>query len=206
MIRHRPSLARDERGATMTEFAIVLPVMLTLVLGGMDIGHRLYMKSVVQGAMQKAGRDSSLETSDATTQAAYDTKVREQIVQLYNTADVSFTRRFYKSFTKASDKTPETFTDSNSNGTCDGPSGGTPGEPFVDTNRNGRWDRDGADEGQGGAKDSVLYTVTVTYPHIVPVADLFGSGDVTISASTILNNQPYSDQTNYGAPLTGNCT
>lgn len=200
-------LTQDERGGTLAEFAIVLPALLTLLLGAFDLGHTLYVKSVAQGAMQKAGRDSSLESANPTTLAALDGLIRSQVQEVAAEANVQFTRRFYKSFDQAAAKQPEPFSDTNGNGRCDPPAGATPGEPFTDVNRNGRWDADGADDGQGGAKDSVVYTATITYPHIVPIGGfLTGSQQVNMTVSTVLNNQPFNDQQQYGTPLTGNCS
>jgi len=92
------------------------------------------------------------------------------------------------------------FTDTNGNGECDA------GEPYEDVNRNNVWDRDGANAGQGGAKDATLYTVTMSYPRFFPVYKLVGGSDTTrISASTVLRNQPYGEQGTYGTPQVRNC-
>ena len=65
---------------------------------------------------------------------------------------------------------------------------------------------DGGDAGQGGAKDITVYSVTVSYPRMFPISTLFGgSPNVNMTASTVLANQPYSEQSTYGAALTGNC-
>ena len=56
----------------------------------------------------------------------------------------------------------------------------------------------------GGARDAVLYTVTVSYPRAFPVMKLLGfSNTVTARARTVLRNQPYGAQ-NKTAPI-GNC-
>ena len=40
-----------------------------------------------------------------------------------------------------------------------------------------------------------LYTMTLTYPRLFPVAGLMGwSNSATISAQTLLKNQPYASQ------------
>jgi Flp pilus assembly pilin Flp len=201
-------LATDERGATLVEFGLIVPILCVMMMGGLDFGHSLYMQAVLQGAVQKASRDSSLE--NATTQAtqdAIDLKVKNQLLLLNKSADVTFGRRFYRSYTKAAAKQAESFTDSNRNGTCDGPVGATPGESYSDDNNNGVWDKDGGDAGQGGARDVVVYTVTISYRRIFPADKLIGgSGTTSISASTILSNQPYGDQSVYAAPTVRACT
>ncbi|MGE4411843.1 MAG: TadE/TadG family type IV pilus assembly protein, partial [Sphingobium sp.] len=60
-------IRRDERAATLIEFAFVAPVLCILLLGAFDVGHTLYMTSVLQGVVQKAARDSGLETSTETS-------------------------------------------------------------------------------------------------------------------------------------------
>lgn len=199
-------LGRDEAGATIVEFAIVAPVMGMVLLGAFDVAHTLYMRGVLQGVVQKTARDSTLEDStDAGVQTTLDDKVKAQVTAIANNAQVTITRRFYRTFSSASAAKAETFTDSTSgiykNGTCDG------GEPYEDANLNGVWDRDGGNAGQGGAKDAVLYTVSVTYPRFFPIYRFIGgSTTTTITGSTVLKNQPYGDQSTYGAPKVRNCT
>lgn len=197
----RASLAGDSRGVTIVEFAIVAPVLLFMLVGMFDIGHTLYVTSVLQGVVQKAGRDSSLENGvNAATQEAVDTIVKSQVMKLNNSAKIDITRRFYKSFDAASAARPEDFTDVNLDHICND------GEPFEDANDNNIWDKDGAADGQGGAKDSVVYSVHVSYPRLFPLDKFMNVPEtVNITARTIMNNQPYGDQSQYGTPKEGKC-
>lgn len=190
-------LATDARGTTIIEFALVSPVMCLLIVGGLDIGHTLYVEAVLQGAVQKASRDATLESGlDSVIQAKLDKYVRDQLESLTSDdATITVNRRYFSSFTDASKNEFEPFTDTNNNGTCDGPQGATPGEPYEDTNNNQRWDREGGNAGQGGAQDAVAYTVTLSYPRFFPLYGfLGGSKTTTLNATTILRNQPYADQ------------
>lgn len=192
-------LRRDTRGATLMEFGIVAPVLCLLLIGAFDLGHTLYVKTVLQGIMQKTARDSALESGLA-NDALIDAKVTQQVQLLSSSAEIDFSRRYYRTFSDAAAAQAEPFTDTNDNGFCDG------GEPFEDQNNNGVFDADGADEGQGGAKDSVLYTVTVSYPRLFPMNTMIGLPDTTIvKGAMILANQPYGDQGTDGAAGTGNC-
>jgi len=194
-------LIDDARGATMVEFAFVAPVMVLTLLGAFDVAHTLYMRSVLQGVVQKVGRDSALEGNDeVSAQTAIDDKVRAQVRALANNATITITRRFYKTFTRAAAAQAETWTDTNANLRCDA------GEPYEDANLNSTWDADGGNAGQGGAKDAVLYTVAVTYNRMFPLYNLVNASKTTrVTAATILKNQPYDEQANYGAPVTRNC-
>ena len=196
LVRNLAHLHRNERGATIIEFAMVSPVMCLLIVGGLDIAHTLYVGAVLQGAVQKASRDATLESGlDATVQARLDQYVRDQVEALANNATITIKRNYFSDFKDAAANQFEPFTDTNNNGTCDGPAGTTPGEPYEDTNNNQRWDRTGGNDGQGGAQDAVAYTVTMSYPRLFPVYGFIGGSDTTsVSATTILRNQPYADQ------------
>ncbi|MDG2535394.1 TadE/TadG family type IV pilus assembly protein [Sphingomonas sp. HITSZ_GF] len=195
MIRRRrlASLARDRRGATVIEFAIVLPVMLVLMMGMMELGYQAYVQSVVTGAVQKAGRDSGIQGA---TPATIDARVLTQVKAVAPSAvfaSGSPTRLSYTSFSAVA---PEPFVDSNGNGTRE------TGECYTDVNGNGQWDADAGRAGQGGANDVTVYTVKITYSRLFPVVKLLGwAGTATLSAATTLMNQPYATQ-NTPSPAT----
>ena len=57
------------------------------------------------------------------------------------------------------------------------------------------WDTDRGVDGMGGARDAVLYTVTVSYPRAFPLMHLIGLPEtVTSRSQTVLRNQPYGSQ------------
>lgn len=203
-VAYRP-LAEDQRGATIVEFAIVAPVLGMLLLGAFDVAHTLYMRAAIQGVVQKAARDLTLESGlVAANQTTLDNKVKAQVKQLANNGTVTITRQYYRTYEHAAASKFEPWTDTNNNGTCDGPQGSTPGEPYEDTNNNNRWDSTGGNLSQGGAKDAVLYTASISYPRFFPMYNLIGGSRTTkVTASTILRNQPYGDQ---AVPTVRNCT
>lgn len=193
MIRH---VAGDRRGNTIIEFAIVAPVMALLVMGLGDMVYQLYAKAILNGEVQKAARDSSLQTGpDAASKLdarviAMVSKIAKAPTQscVANPAAGTWcsTRKSYSNFSNVG---PEPFIDTNGNGIRD------PKECFTDINGNKQWDADPGNSGQGGANDVTLYTVSVTYQRLFPVAGLFGwSNTATISAQTLLKNQPYDEQ------------
>jgi Flp pilus assembly protein TadG len=190
-------LWRDERGVNIIEFALASPLLFMLIMGSMDIARGLYAKSVMEGELQKAARQSSLESGGSVAnQKKLDDNMKAKLKAISAGADVKFERKAYDSY-KRTRLRFEDFTDSNGNGTCD------KDEPFSDQNANGAWDTDAAIAGQGGAKDVVLYTATVEYPRIFPIAPMLGlPSTVKVSASTVLRNQPYDDQ---ATPLIGKC-
>lgn len=197
---HRKSLCAHQGGAALTEFALIIPVLLMLLMGAFDAGHRLYARSILQGAVQKAARDTGLEGGTLTTrQATIDTKVRSQLLKIHRSATITIDRRAYRDFANAAAPS-ETFTDTDSDGVCAG------GEPFDDINRNGVRDTDIGIAGQGGAEDAVVYTVRMQYDSVTPVSGLIGINDqVDMTARTVLRNQPYNEQSEALPPLLGNC-
>lgn len=186
----RLPLYRDERGATLVEFAAVLPIFSVMLLGGLDIAYQQYAQSVLDGEVAKAGRDSALESGSLNTrQTSIDTKVREAVQSISRDATVTFTRKSFSSYSRVASP-GEPFIDGNSNGVCDN------GETYEDSNRDGDRDAtDGSTAGFSGAKDAIVYTATASYPRIFPMASLVGwNSDVTITSSTVLKIQPFTTQ------------
>ena len=178
-------LRRDRRGATIIEFAIVAPVMMLLMMGLGDLLYQVYAQSVLNGAVQKAARDSGIEGGAANI-STIDGTVQTIARQIAPAATFVPMRKSYDSFAEVA---PEPFTDTNGNGVRNA------GECFTDMNGNGSWDADPGSTGQGGASAVTLYTMTMTYPRLFPVAGLFGwPATQTISATTLLKNQPYATQ------------
>ena len=49
-------LRRDTRGSTIVEFAIIAPSFMILLMGVFDLGQAVYLRAVMNGAMQEAAR------------------------------------------------------------------------------------------------------------------------------------------------------
>ncbi len=189
-------LACETRGAAALEFALVAPALLLTIMGIFDLCYNIYTATMVQGAIQHAARDSTIEGADRRL-SQIDATVSRAVHHVVPRATIAISRRAYADFTDVS--RPEDFTDTDGNGLCDN------GEPFEDANRNGTWDDDRGTAGSGGARDAVLYTVNVTYARGFPMASLIGLPDtVTTAAATVLRNQPYKLQDN--KPAVGACT
>ena len=186
----------DQRGATAVEFALVAPVLLMMVFGIFDIGHNMYTTSMLQGSIQQAARRATIEGAD---EATADALVTQAVHSISPYAELEFSRTAYTNFSDVS--RPEDFTDMDSDGTCNN------GEAFEDTNGNGTWDTDRGVDGQGSARDAVLYRVTTTYRRLFPVAQFIPgqTEDITLETQTVLRNQPFSMQAVNAAPVLGNC-
>jgi Flp pilus assembly protein TadG len=181
-------------GAAAVEFALIAPMLITVIMGLFDVGFTLYTNVTLQGAVQQAARKSTVSTAISTS-SLMDNAVRKQVMLVVPNAQVTFNRKSYANFSNV--ETAEDFTDVNKNGTCNS------GEPFEDANGNGIWDQDRGSSGLGGARDAVLYTVTVTYKRPFPMAKLIGlPQNVTSVAKTVLRNQPYDAQKSVAKPGT----
>lgn len=196
-VRHLASrIARDESGVTIVEFALISPALLLTVMGIFELGYEIYAQTMLQGSIQDAARASTIEGAGNTV-ASIDAIVTEAVHGVVPDAAIAFNRKSYSNFSDVG--LPEDYTDSNGNGSCDN------GEPFEDANGNDGWDADRGSAGLGGARDAVLYTVTVTYDRPFPLARMIPGMSPTLSttASTVLRNQPYDEQRS--AAKIGNC-
>lgn len=190
------SLRRDSTGATLVEFAFVAPVLVLMLMGLFEFGFQVYARSVLQGAVQEAARDATLEGGEINV-SALDTSVREQIQNVIPSAVVTFERTNYSNFSDV--RQPEEFTDNNGDGDCNN------NEPFEDLNDNGTWDEDRGQDGLGGARDAVLYEATARFDRVFPLHQMMGwDKQVSIDASTVLRNQPFETQ-EVRTPVVGNC-
>jgi Flp pilus assembly protein TadG len=180
----------DTKASSVMEFGLVAPVMMLMLMGFYDLGHASYVRSVLQGAVQKAARDGTLQTGGAQA-TTIDTAVQTQVRPVAGkNATFSSSRLSYNRFSQVGEA--EEFEDEDGDNTYDAGQ-----ECYEDWNGNGNWDATPGTAGQGGASDAVLYEVTVTYPRLFPTPKLLGwSANNVVKASTVLRNQPYGEQTN----------
>lgn len=190
-------LAQHDQGSTLVEFAIVAPIFFGILMFIFDMGYMAYARSVLRGEVNAVGRASTMETATNENQAAMDARLEEVVGIVVPQGDFAFNRVSFGSYGLAQARA-EPFVDDNDSNDCDD------GESFLDLNGNGQYDLDGSRAGGGGARDVVIYTVTVRYDRMFPVAGLLGlSNTVELQASSLLKNQPFDQQRQ---PTTGFCT
>lgn len=175
-------IARDRGAATIVEFAIVVPVLLTLLLGIFDLGYRSYATSVLQGALHDAAR---MATVGGFTMEQIDARVKTRLSNFATRSTVTTAADSYFEFAGVSQ--PERIVaDTAPVGTYN------PGDCFEDANGSNSYSTDRGRAGTGGSDDIVRYTVTISFPRILPVGALLGWGNTqTITSNTVLRNQPY---------------
>ncbi len=179
----------DTRAVAAIEFAMIAPVLFMFMMGMGDLLYQVITTAVVNGSVQKAARDATIEGNATTTAGStLDTQVIAMVRVIAPNATFVATRQSYSNFTNVGK--PEPFTDSNGDGIRQ------VGECFSDINGNGTWDSDDASLGAGGASEVALYTMKVTYPRIFSIQKFMGWADTaTVTAQTVLKNQPYANQT-----------
>lgn len=188
LIANRRQFGRDRRGTAMVEFALTAPVFLLLLLGIIDYGWKYYAQHVLQGAVSNAARAATLE-GNALDQAGLDASVRQKVLVVFKDAQVNFSRKAYESYDAIG--RPEPWEDAAPyNGVRDS------NECFTDLNNNNGYDSDRGLDGNGGAEDVVLYTVSMTFNNVLPVWYMLGQSDrTTLRSTSVLRNQPYNNNT-----------
>lgn len=183
MIRHPVrALRADEGGATIVEFAMILPTLCVLLLATFELGYRSYAASVLQGALHEAARMATVGNVNMTQ---IDTRVRDRLSNFARNSTVTIATQSYYDFTgvrQAEDIPGDTHpVGSYNRGDC-----------WEDANGNNQFDLDRGRGGFGGADDIVRYEVSMTYPRMFPIYNFLGwSNSETITANTVLRNQPY---------------
>jgi Flp pilus assembly pilin Flp len=191
------SIKAEETGMAAVEFALILPTFMVMLMGVFDLGYSVYIRAILDGAVQRAARDSSLETGPAAL-STLDASVEKSIKAIAKKAVVVPERQSYFEFADVNraEIIIEKNTAGNTIGECDAD------ERFEDENGDGAWNEDVGEDGVGGPQDIVLYKVSVTYDRIFPLYRFANQPQSkTITAQTVLRNQPYGTQA-----LPGNIT
>jgi Flp pilus assembly protein TadG len=181
-------LRHDVQGATMVEFAVIATPLCMILLGLTDFGYRSYVDSMVEGTLHRAAR---MATVGNKTPNQIDDFVRSQLSTFSSNGTVTITKKSYYQFSNVDKEEPHCANnwDKNNNGIFD------TGDCYQDINNNGSWDSDSSKDGIGGSDDIVFYSVSLTYPRVVPLGNLLGWANTqTISANTLMRNQPYGSQ------------
>lgn len=190
--RFLQALTRSDRGATLIEFAMILPVLSVMLLGMFDIGYRAYVASIVQGALHEAAR---MATVGSVPMSTIENHVSRRLREFSHDAEIEIETDSYSDFTGVAVAEP-LVEDADNDGQYDQAT-----DCYRDINGSGKFSRDMGRDGMGGAEDVVRFQVTMTYPRLFPMASLMGwSDDVTITQNTVLRNQPYAGRTVFEAP------
>ena len=190
--RRRGALGRDVRGVAAVEFGILSIPLCICLLGMIDAGYFMYVRSDLQGVLNDVARQATVQTPNfsgtGTLSQKIDNAIQTRMGSLVHSGSYAITKTSYYKFSSVGK--PEKLTkDVNGNGKYD------VGDCFQDDNGNGVWDTDSGKSGAGSADDVVVYTVTLTIPRIVPMTSLIGlPANYTVVAKATVHNQPYANQ------------
>lgn len=84
--RQNKKSAEKQRGAAVVEFALILPILLALLVGGIDASLALYDKAVITNASREGARAGIVARNPKLT----DAQIRQVVTQYAQSALVSF--------------------------------------------------------------------------------------------------------------------
>ncbi|TVV71572.1 pilus assembly protein [Sphingomonas solaris] len=180
-------LRADERGAYVVELGLVILPLTVVLLAMTDFGYRLYLGSVVEGALQRTARYATIGTRAS---GDVDTYLTKQLTAFGSNVTVKVDKKSYSQFSGVGKD--EKYIDSNANSVYD-----MGIDCYYDDNGNGVWDRAATSgrTGLGGSDDLIYYTVTARFPRIVPLTKFLGfSAEETVSSNMVFRNQPFGSQ------------
>jgi Flp pilus assembly pilin Flp len=198
----RSPVCRNQSGATAVEFAIILPVFLTAILGALQLSYIGWAQNRLENAVRQGARVgiTGIATGDMTRQEMIEQMVEfsMQNVSKATGQPIVYTSRAYPTFSTLN-KPGEPFDDINNNNVCDA------GETYYDYDGvPGRASVDISAAGAGGAGDVVRYEITFPLNLFVPIASKFFSTDdqLNLTARTVVRNELYGAG---AVPTTGTC-
>lgn len=177
-------VAHDTKGSYLVEFAMISLPLITILMGGIELGYLAFAKSNVEGALREVSRLASTGTA---TEAELDALIELKIGQIANSSSV-IEKRSYSEFSDVAQ--PEPLVSDVE------PFGGTPsvGDCYLDINDNDQWDSDQGSDGLGTSEEILFYGVTVTYPMLFGLTSTLingGNPNFTIEANAVIKNEPF---------------
>lgn len=175
---------RSSDGTTSVELAMGLPVLLSFVIGVIEIANLIFLSVSLENAVLHASRFGITGSSTAGVTRLERVRgiIEDQTFGRIPPEDLAIDTLVFEQFSDIGQ--PEPFADENGNGSFD------EGESFSDVNGNGSWDEDMGTAGLGGAGDIVLYRVRYTAPSLTGFMD-WATQAVQLTAAVAVRNEPY---------------
>ncbi len=193
-------LRDDTRGVTVIEFALVLPVVLFMIFGTMQLCYIAFVQNRMEAAVREGARLGI--TGDPGMAATREVRVNDYIINVMNNYQhvavpapsvVIETAPTFSAYASAPPLEP-LVTDVNSNGICDHADGDT----YIDYDGDGVRNPIHSIPGAGKPNEIVRYTASFGLKTFMPfVGLLFGTdGHVVITARTIARNEQFGNIVN----------
>jgi hypothetical protein len=191
----------DDRGVAIVEFALVMPIMLLMTFGAIEIGLMMATLTTLEGGLKEASRYGI--TGQTPSDIGRIEKIRaildDHTIDLVDFTEATFSVKTYPSFSGVGqpepfvDSAPGTPEDPNPchNNKYDDPSTGCV-ESFTDVDADGVWDEDIGQEGAGIGGEVVSYSVEVPWHVMTPfVGPLMApDGVLPLRATIVVRNEP----------------
>jgi Flp pilus assembly protein TadG len=195
-------LRRARDGVTAVEFALAFPIVLTAIMGIIEISMILFVSSLLEGGLRDASRFgiTGAQPESGTREQAIVDIVNSRSLGLFHLTTANVKMRSYDSFAQVGQPEP-IVTDVNGNHQCDA------GDTYTDVNGNNQWDADMAKSGAGGSSSIVVYEVTVDWSLFTTfLAPFLGEdGKMPVGASITVRNEPYAPVQSVSAPPQRTC-
>lgn len=192
------NIFKNNQGSVATEFAITLPIFLTMIFGTFEVGYYFFLSTSIENAVLSASR-FGVTGGTLTETVSREDQVRkivlEQTFGRLKEENLEIDTRVFQQFSDIGED-PEPFVDDNDSGTYDF------GEEFTDINGNGVYDDNLGDAGLGGAGDIVLYKVTYKGESLSGLGEIFQEG-YTIEATVAVRNEPFPTTGTASTPAEG---
>ena len=175
---------RDDSGASALEFALVMPLVLILIVGTIDVAIAMLTDGFLEQSVRAASR-LGLTTTEPSGKSR-DDAIREIIqngvgnwVGKDNVLHIE--TRTYKSFANGGQPEPCGDESHKNTGPCT--------RPFTDMKHNETWDADMGGSGAGGRGDIVSYRVWFGRPAFTGILGLLGRDLYHFERRIVIQNE-----------------
>jgi hypothetical protein len=186
------TLLHDAKGAVLMEFGLLIIPLSIVLLGVLDMGFAMYLRSTMQGAVNDVSRMAVVQnpnfTGTGTIEERISAAIRDRLSGLASEAEWDVDVESFDEFSSVG--APEKILhDENDNGEIDD------GDCWLDLQENGAYDEAPSRGGIGSADDIAIYTASLSMPRILPMAELIGMApNYDIQVRSAVRNQPYANQ------------
>jgi Flp pilus assembly protein TadG len=182
----RRRFGADDSGVTAVEFALIAPVLMLLIMGTVEVGlmtaaQRMLDNATFAGSRTgKTGYIATGKTQAQTIQAG----IQKAVPAILDPSKITLTSIAYPDYSYMK---PEPFVDKNKNGKWD------VGETYTDSNNNGKYDDGTGTNGSGSCGQIVMYTATYSWKLFTPLLSrvIGTAGNVPLKSSITVKNEPY---------------
>lgn len=178
-----------DSGTTAIEFALILPALLLIIMGSIELSLYMFVQSSMEGAsfsVSRLGKTGYTDNGSTREQTIRDA-LEDKLGFFLDTRELQIESKTYDNFSSV--EQPEPYVDANDNGVRDD------GENFTDMNGNGQFDQDRGALGPGDSGEVVVYTVSYPWHVMTPflTSALGENGVVTINSRFVVKNEPFND-------------